>query len=110
MKKAKTFRPIELVHDFRFIPCCFPQDAPLPSPKERLDKLKELGYGGVALSPSYTDYLSDGSFKEAREAIRYAHDLGLAVWIYDENTIPAEALTARWQRKIRVSRQRRSAR
>lgn len=54
MKKT-TVRPIELVHDFKFIPCCFPQDAPLPSPKERLDRLKALGYGGVALCPDYGD-------------------------------------------------------
>ena len=83
MKKT-TVRPIELVHDFKFIPCCFPQDAPLPSPKERLDRLKALGYGGVALCPDYGDYLSEKSIAETFEAIKYANEIGLCVWIYDE--------------------------
>ena len=58
---STKYRPIELVHDFTFIPCCFPQDIPLPPPKERLLRLKRLGYGGVAVSPSYADYLTEQS-------------------------------------------------
>ena len=87
-KKAK-YRPIELVHDFRFIPCCFPQDTVLPSAKERIERLKHLGYGGIALSPSYSDYLSDKSMEESCALIRYAHELGLLVWIYDEKFYPS---------------------
>lgn len=89
MKKAVTYRPIELVHDFHFIPCCFPQDTPLPPPKERLDRLKRLGYGGVGICPSYTDYLSKESFEETVSIIRYAKEIGLAVWIYDEKYYPS---------------------
>ncbi|MBO5670720.1 MAG: hypothetical protein J6S41_04155, partial [Clostridia bacterium] len=83
------YRPIELVHDFRFIPCCFPQDIPLPPPKERLLRLKRLGYGGVAVSPSYDAYLTEESMKETLELIRYAGELGLRVWIYDEKFYPS---------------------
>lgn len=83
------YRPIELVHDFRFIPCCFPQDIPLPPPKERLLRLKRLGYGGVAVSPSYDAYLTEESMKETLELIRYAGELGLRVWIYDEKFNPS---------------------
>lgn len=83
------YRPIELVHDFEFIPCCFPQDTALPKPKERLDRLKALGYGGVAVCPSYRDYLSKESFSELTDAIIYAKSIGLSVWIYDEKYYPS---------------------
>ena len=86
---STKYRPIELVHDFRFIPCCFPQDVPLPPPKERLLRLKRLGYGGVAVSPSYDAYLTEESMKETLELIRYAGELGLRVWIYDEKFYPS---------------------
>ena len=85
----KSYRPIELVHDFKFIPCCFLQDVTLPPPRERLDRLKALGYGGVAICPSYNDYLSKESFDEAREIIKYAKQIGLSVWIYDEKYYPS---------------------
>ncbi len=88
-KPTQTYRPIELVHDFRFIPCCFPQDESLPSPKERLDRLKALGYGGVAVSPRYAAYLSAESMEEVRDSIRYAAKIGLSVWIYDEKYYPS---------------------
>lgn len=88
-KDSTKYRPIELVHDFTFIPCCFPQDIPLPPPKERLLRLKRLGYGGVAVSPSYADYLSEQSMQDTLELIRYAGELGLRVWIYDEKFYPS---------------------
>ena len=87
--KNTKYRPIELVHDFRFIPCSFPQDMPLPTPRERLERLKRLGYGGVAISPSYDDYLSEDSIKETCDLIKYAKELGLRVWIYDEKFYPS---------------------
>lgn len=83
------YRPIAMVHDFNFIPCCFPQDIPLPTPKERLERLKALGYGGAAISPSYEHYLTDDSFSETLDWIRYANELGLRVWIYDEKFYPS---------------------
>lgn len=91
MKKLddRKFRPIELVHDFTFIPCHLPQDIVLPSPKERIDRLKRLGYGGVALNPSFSDYLSPESIAETADIIRYAHEQGLLVWIYDEKYYPS---------------------
>lgn len=84
MEKNNRFRPIELVHDFSFIPCSFDQNVPLPSPCERLERLKRLGYGGVALCPSYDDYLSTESVVRICEIIRNARELGLIVWLYDE--------------------------
>lgn len=89
MKKDNYYRPIEIVHDFKFIPCTFNQDQELLSPKQRLKKLKELGYGGVALCPSYNDYLSNESFNQICEVIKYAKELDLLVWIYDEKFYPS---------------------
>ncbi len=88
-EKKTKYRPIELVHDFGFIPCSFPQDLALPSPRERMKRLKSLGYGGIAISPSYADYLSENSLEETCDLIRYANELGLRVWIYDEKFYPS---------------------
>ena len=88
-KNDNYFRPLEIVHDFNFIPCNLPQDAKMLSPKERIDHLKALGYGGVVISPSFKDYLSDESIAEAAEFIKYANEQGLLVWIYDEMYYPS---------------------
>lgn len=88
IKDAK-YRPIELLHDFHFVPCTFPQDAELPTPKERIDRIKALGYGGIGLNPSFENYLTPESIEEAAEWIRYAREQGLLVWIYDEKFYPS---------------------
>lgn len=88
MKDAK-YRPMELIHDFKFIPCTFPQDVELPTPKKRIDRIKALGYGGIALNPSFENYLTPESVAEATEWIRYAKEQGLLVWIYDEKFYPS---------------------
>ncbi len=91
MKKTNEnkFRPFEIVHDFKFIPCSLPQDIKLPTPKERILRLKELGYGGLALNPSFNDYLSEESIKDTAELIKFANEQGLSVWIYDEKYYPS---------------------
>ena len=99
INKDYRYRPIEIVHDFNFIPCTYPQDAELPEPRQRLRRLKELGYGGVAISPRYSDYLSEESFAEASELISYAKDLGLTVWIYDEKFYPSGGACGRIARE-----------
>lgn len=88
-EKDNIFRPLEIVHDFEFIPCNHPQNTKLLSPKERIDRLKALGYGGVVVSPSFKDYLSDESIKNVTELIKYAKSIGLLVWIYDEMYYPS---------------------
>ena len=72
MKPNNTtkYRPIAMVHDFNFIPCCFPQDIPLPTPKERLERLKAL------LNPEGVIVVGDVSFpdREGLEAVREAYE------------------------------------
>ena len=78
-----------IVHDFNFLPCNCDQNTKLLSPKERIKRLKALGYGGIVISPSFKDYLSDESIKNATELIKYANEQGLLVWIYDELYYPS---------------------
>lgn len=59
INKDYRYRPIEIVHDFNFIPCTYPQDAELPEPRQRLRRLKELASKGYAsISTDATTLLS----------------------------------------------------
>lgn len=90
MNHSMRYRPLEIVHDFAFIPLHLPQNAALPAPRERLDRLKECGYGGVVLNVSFKNYLQDeAAFESLRDSVLYARKLGLTVWIYDEQYYPS---------------------
>lgn len=64
--------------------------------KPEIDRMlidfKENGFGGVFVHPRYgmeTEYLSDEWFELYDYTIRRAEQLGLDIWIYDENAYPS---------------------
>lgn len=57
-----------------------------------LTELKEAGSGGAFVHPRpgmITEYLSDDWFKLFRYAVDKGKELGLEIWIYDENSYPS---------------------
>ncbi|MDR0393602.1 MAG: hypothetical protein LBH77_00430 [Tannerella sp.] len=57
-----------------------------------LVELKETGFGGLFVHPRpgmITEYLSDDWFKMYEYTVRRGKELGLEVWIYDENSYPS---------------------
>ena len=53
---------------------------------------KEKGFGGVFVHPRYgmiTEYLSDEWFELYEYTLQRAEELGLDVWLYDENAYPS---------------------
>lgn len=59
---------------------------------EQLKGFKETGFGGVFVHPRYgliTEYLSDEWFNLVKYAAQRAGDLGLQLWLYDENSFPS---------------------
>ena len=91
----KNNGPLQIVHDFRFTALNVKDDYSfldtashadkLSHMKERVARLHKLGYGGIVLNVDHIDYLeSDDSFKRVKEIALFAKELGLKVWIYDE--------------------------
>jgi len=60
--------------------------------EEQLKEFQERGIGGVFIHPRpglITPYLSDEWLSLCRHAVMTAKDLGMKVWIYDENSYPS---------------------
>lgn len=57
-----------------------------------LKELKEQGFGGAFVHPRpglITDYLSDEWFDLYKYSLKVGKELGLDIWIYDENSYPS---------------------
>lgn len=57
-----------------------------------LKELKEQGFGGAFVHPRpgmITDYLSDDWFELYQYSVKTGKELGLDIWIYDENSYPS---------------------
>jgi hypothetical protein len=53
-------------------------------------RLAEAGYGGIVTNVSFADYLRDEhSWQILREGLQAARELGLVVWLYDEQGYPS---------------------
>ncbi len=58
----------------------------------QLQEFKKAGIGGVFVHPRpglLTEYLSDDWFRLFDHAVRKGEELGMKVWIYDENSYPS---------------------
>jgi hypothetical protein len=58
----------------------------------QLDDFKKQGFGGVFIHPRYglvTEYLSQEWFDLVGYAVQKAKSLGIAIWLYDENSFPS---------------------
>jgi hypothetical protein len=57
-----------------------------------LNELKDAGFGGLFVHPRpgmITEYLSDDWFNMYEYTVRKGKEMGLEVWIYDENSYPS---------------------
>jgi hypothetical protein len=60
--------------------------------QQQLQDLKNRGFGGVFVHPRpglITPYLSEEWLSLFKEAVRTGRELGLKIWIYDENSYPS---------------------
>jgi len=58
----------------------------------QLEEFKDKGFGGVFIHPRYgmiTEYLSDEWFELVEHSVAKGEELGLYIWIYDENSYPS---------------------
>jgi hypothetical protein len=58
--------------------------------KKRMTDLKNKGYGGVVTNVAFDDYLSNPEYMNTfSQVVRYAKEIGMRVWIYDELGYPS---------------------
>ena len=75
-------RPLQIVHG---IP-------PAQATPSAMKKLKELGLGGIVCNVNFNKYLvSQAHWDTLVRAVQASRDLGLIVWIYDEDGYPSGA-------------------
>ncbi|MBR5449426.1 MAG: hypothetical protein IKV43_05485 [Clostridia bacterium] len=102
MSRITPHGPLQIVHDFKFVALNvkddysvldgLDRDGKVAYIKGRLDRLRALGYGGVVMNIDYTDYMRvPEAFDIFFDAAAYAKEIGLAVWIYDEQYYPSGA-------------------
>lgn len=99
----RHFGPIQIVHDFQFVALNLKADLYEFGPdmdenarrahiKARLDRLKERGYAGIVISVDNRNYLQDEAALERMAwTVDYAWDLGMRIWLYDEQYYPTGA-------------------
>ena len=98
----KSNGPLQIVHDFRFtalnvkddysfLDTCSHEEK-LSHMKKRVDSLYDKGYGGIVMNVDHIDYLdNEDSFLRVKEIALYAKNLGMKVWLYDEQYYPSGA-------------------
>jgi hypothetical protein len=76
------FRPLQIVHGV-------PAKQATP---EAMKSLKEFGLGGIVCNVAFDSYLrSDANWQTLVEAVKACAEVGLRVWIYDEEGYPSGA-------------------
>jgi hypothetical protein len=75
-------RPLQIVHGV-------PAQQATP---EAMERLKDLGLGGIVCNVAFDSYLSsEANWRTCVEAVKACAQVGLRVWIYDEEGYPSGA-------------------
>lgn len=75
-------RPLQIVHGL-------PAKQATP---EAMAKLKDLGLGGIVCNVAFGEYLrSEANWEVLEQAVESCREVGLRVWIYDEDGYPSGA-------------------
>ena len=89
MKKV-FFKPTRMVHRFNFEPEDTYEEK-CAKMRARIEELKAKGYGGIVTNIAWGQtYLNDPTeFELMKEKVQICKELGMRLWIYDENGYPS---------------------
>jgi hypothetical protein len=83
------YRPLQIVHDMGLHADLGLEECQRRI-RERLQRLKGLGFGGIVANVSHRDYLtSEENFQIFGEVLNEAQREGFSVWMYDEKGYPS---------------------
>lgn len=84
------YRPLQIIHSFSEQRCTL--DAFSYCKADDLETLLALGLGGIVCNVAFEDYLcSERHWKTFLDGVRRAADLGMTIWLYDEEGYPSGA-------------------
>ena len=83
------YRPLQIVHDMGLRADLGLEECQRRI-RERLGRLKQLGFGGIVANVSHQDYLTDETnFQIFGEVLNEAERAEFGVWLYDEKGYPS---------------------
>ncbi len=99
-KLDRSHGPLQIVHDFQFVALNVRDDYSMLDGMEyeqkrieiqkRIDRLHDRFYSGLVLNVDFKNYLqNEESFRLVSESVDYARNLGMRVWLYDEQYYPS---------------------
>jgi hypothetical protein len=84
------YRPLQIVHGMDHMLLDAEHLVGEAGIDQRLNKLKEMGLGGIVTNVGFRDYmLSPRQWEIYRYGLRKAAELGMALWLYDEKGYPS---------------------
>ncbi len=84
------YRPLQIVHGLERLVKNVETLEGLEGIDARLARLRDLGIGGIVTNVSFTNYLTDPKqWDILRYRVKKAGELGMVVWLYDENIYPS---------------------
>lgn len=96
----RKYGPLQIVHDFQFVALNLPgdfdwteqttQDEKVSHIRWRLERLSRRGYSGVVINVAFQDYMENSAaWERLVNTVDMARDMGLRLWIYDEQYYPS---------------------
>lgn len=90
--KREIYRPMRIVHGYFEYKSTDSYEEKYDCIRERFIDLKEKGYGGVVTNISFDNYMKDvDEWKLLEDKIQICKELGLRMWLYDEDCYPSGA-------------------
>ena len=88
--KKEFFKPTRMAHGFNFVPEDTYEEK-CAKIRARVEELKAKGYGGIVTNIAWGDnYLNDPTeFELMKEKVQICKELGMRLWIYDEDRYPS---------------------
>ena len=88
--KKENFKPLKMTHKFKFEPEDTYEEK-CAKIRARVEELKAKGYGGIVTNIAWGEnYLNDPTeFELMKEKVQICKELGMRLWIYDEDKYPS---------------------
>lgn len=90
--KRQIYRPLRIVHGYFEYKATDSYEDKYNCIRSRFIELKEKGYSGVVTNISFENYMKDpDEWKLLEDKVQICKELGLRMWLYDEDCYPSGA-------------------
>lgn len=90
--KRDIYRPLRITHGNFGYTAQDSYEEKCACVRARIEDLKAKGYGGIVTNVAFENYLEDADeWKLMQEKVKVCKELGLRLWLYDEDAYPSGA-------------------